>query len=174
MLRKRIINHTLRSVQKREILTIIVLIVLYLLMGHARSVQQNPCIDGATIAVNMIVPVIGGILFGARVGFCAGILGTLLNALTLPYPACSFERLAIVPHGIMGFTAGWFREKLPYPLLTGSLMVGHLLNLLFFTIFGLITVETITNIALWFGIAYETITGAIAIIIIVSIYRLGV
>ena len=96
-----------------------ILIAVYILLGNSRSIQPNPFIPGAIIAVNMIVPVIAGILFGSWTGFLVGIFGTFLNSLT---PAGSFfEFLAVLPHGIMGFLAGYFSGKLPSPILSLSL-----------------------------------------------------
>jgi uncharacterized membrane protein len=90
-----------------------VLILLYVLMGNSRAIQENPFIPGAIIAVNMIVPVVGGILFGRACGFWVGLIGTALNALT---PAGSlFEVLAIIPHAAMGYTAGQLSGRVPTP-----------------------------------------------------------
>lgn len=147
----------------------IILIILYVLLGNARSIEPNPFIPGATLAANMVVPVIAGILFGRYCGLIVGFLGTFLNALS---PAGSaFEFAAIIPHSIMGFTAGYFKG--PATLRAFSLLIGHFLNVASFILFGLLPFATITVACFWYGIAYESFIGILAIIILVNIYRLG-
>jgi len=151
---------------------VVVLIVIYVMLGNSRSLEPNPFIPGATIAVNMIVPVLGGILFGARCGFLVGMFGTMANTLS---PAGSvFEMLAIVPHSLMGLTAGILKKRYASPISSMSLLVGHMLNILMFTVFSLIPFEILTEFRFWTGILYETFIGVVAIIVITSIYRIGV
>tara|TARA_B100000315_G_C14550391_1_gene575460 strand:- start:530 stop:985 length:456 start_codon:yes stop_codon:yes gene_type:complete len=147
------------------------MVILYVLLGNARSIQPNPFIEGANIAVNMMVPVLAGILFGRGQGLLVGFFGTLLNALS---PAGNmFEILAIIPHSIMGFSAGYFKEKFPTPILACSLIIGHILNLSLFTIFQLLPLATFLSFQFWLGIGYEILTGVIAIMIIKAIYNLA-
>lgn len=146
-------------------------VVLYVLLGNARSIQPNPFIPGAIIAVNMVVPVLAGILFGRVPGLLTGLLGTLLNAIT---PAGSvFELLSIVPHGIMGWVAGHFRERLPTVFLACSLIVGHGLNILVYVLFGALSITSLFHLAFWYGLIYETFAGVIAVTILAGIYRIG-
>ena len=85
--------------RKTELFRMTVLILLYALIGNARSIQPNPFIPGAVIAVYMVVPVVGGLLFGPLVGLVAGVFGALLNAIS---PAGSpFEFASVLPHGVM-------------------------------------------------------------------------
>ena len=160
------------KIDKRGIIQVIILISIYILLGNARSIEQNPFIPGATIAVNMIVPVIAGILFGPKCGVLTGIFGTLLNSFT---PAGSiFELLAILPHGLMGLFAGLLNKKVASPIAALTLSIGHALNLLFFTAFGLILPGTFRNPDFWLGTGYEVFIGIIAIILITTIYRLAI
>lgn len=153
------------------LLRLLILIIVYVLLGNSRSIQPNPFIPGAIIAVNMVIPVIAGILFGSWTGFLVGIFGTFLNSLT---PAGSFfEFLAILPHGIMGFLAGYFRGKLPSPILSLSLIIGHLLNIFMFTISDMLPIASLMNITFWYALAYEGFIGIITILVIIGIYRIG-
>src|SRR5262245_7982789 len=146
-------------------------VVLYVLLGNARSVRPNPFIPGAIVAVNMVVPVLAGILFGAPSGFLAGVLGTALNALS---PAGSaFEQLAILPHGIMGYAAGWLRGRAPAPIAALALLVGHVLNLALFALFHLMPASALAGPALWTGIVYETVIGVMSVTVMAGVYRLG-
>jgi uncharacterized membrane protein len=152
-------------------LQVIMAVLLYVLLGNARSIQPNPFIPGAIVAVNMTVPILAGILFGRVPGLLVGLLGTLLNALS---PAGSiFETLAIVPHGIMGFVAGYFRETAPTPIVACSLIVGHALNLTMYVLFGPLSVSSLLGPNVWYGLAYETFGGVVAVTIMAGIYRLG-
>jgi uncharacterized membrane protein len=152
-------------------LQVILAVLLYVLLGNARSIQPNPFIPGAIVAVNMTVPILAGILFGRVPGLLVGLLGTLLNALS---PAGSiFEVLSIVPHGIMGFIAGYFRETAPTPIVACSLIVGHVLNLTMYVLFGALPAADLLGSNVWYGLAYETFGGVVAVTTMAGIYRLG-
>ena len=162
---------SMRIETRRTLIATGILVILYVLLGNARSIEENLFIPGATIAVSMIVPVVGGVLFGKRVGFAVGILGTLANSLS---PAGSiFTYLAILPHGIMGFTAGYLQERIGPPIPALSIMVGHFLNIFAYISFGLIPMGTISDSTFWLGLGYETVIGVMTIALIVAIYRMG-
>ena len=132
------------------LLRLVIMIAVYILLGNSRSIEPNPVISGATIAVNMIVPVIAGILFGRWTGGLVGVIGTFLNSLT---PAGSFfEFLAVLPHGVMGFLAGYFKDKLPSPILAFALVIGHILNIFMFTVSGMLSVSSLMNITFWYAL----------------------
>ena len=156
---------------RKDVSRVVLPVILYVLLGNARSVQPNPFIPGAVIAVNMVIPVLSGILFGRLPGLLVGLLGTSLNAIS---PAGSlFELLSIVPHGIMGWVAGHFRERMPTPILACSLIVGHGLNILMYVLFGALSFASVLHLTFWYGLAYETFAGVIAVTILAGIYRLG-
>ena len=156
---------------RKDVCQVVLPTLLYLLLGNARSIQPNPFIPGAIIAVNMVIPVLTGILFGRVPGLLVGLLGTLLNAIS---PAGSlFEFLSIIPHGIMGWVAGQFREKFPTPIVACSLIVGHGLNILMYVLFGLLSFTSLLRATFWYGLTYETFAGVIAVTILAGIYRVG-
>ena len=157
--------------KKKEFLQIAVLSILYVLIGNGRSIQPNPFIPGAVIAVYMVVPVVGGILFGCRVGFFVGIFGTLLNALS---PAGSaFEFASIIPHGIMGMAAGCLRGKFPTPFVALTLLIGHILNIVAYLLTGLIVFSVLRDIHFWYGLSYEAFVGIMTVYVIATVYRMG-
>jgi uncharacterized membrane protein len=157
--------------RQREVLQVVLPVILYILLGNARSVQPNPFIPGAIIAVNMVIPVLAGILFGRVAGLLVGLLGTMINAMT---PAGSlFEFLSIVPHGIMGWVAGHSLEGVPTLILACSLIVGHGLNILVYLLFGALSFAYVLHATFWYGLAYETFAGVIAVTILAGIYRVG-
>jgi len=158
-------------VSQKDVWQVVLPTLLYLLLGNARSIQPNPFIPGAIIAVNMVIPVLTGILFGRVPGLLVKLLGTLLDAIS---PAGSlFEFLSIVPHGIMGWVAGQFREKYPTPIVACSLIVGHGLNILMYVLFGLLSFTPLLHPTFWYGLTYETFAGVIAVTILAGIYRVG-
>ena len=73
----------------------------------------------------------------------------------------------------MGFLAGYFKDKAPTPILALSLLVGHLLNLIVFILFGLFDVGLIVTGLFWGGLLYEVFIGIVAVMIIKGIYTLG-
>ena len=157
--------------RQRDVSQVVLPVILYVLLGNARSIQPNPFIPGAVIAVNMVVPVLTGILFGRVPGLLVGLLGTLLNAVS---PAGSlFEFLSIVPHGIMGWVAGHFRARMPTPILACSVIVGHGLNILMYVLFGALSFASLLHVTFWYGLAYESFAGVVAVTILAGIYRVG-
>ena len=115
--------------------------------------------------------VIAGILFGPISGFVVGAFGTSINAFS---PAGSlFEFAAIVPHALMGLISGIVAMKYPKFLSSFTIIIGHLLNVVMFLIFGLITMQTISMVEFWLGLGFESFLGILSIIIIYSIYSLA-
>lgn len=152
----------------RETILTTVGILLYLILGNARSIRPNPFIPGANIAINMIVPVAIGLIAGPRAGLLTGLFGTSLNYFT---PVGSiFEALAIVPHAIMGFSAG-FLQKLPRIAASAvALSVGHLLNILVFASFSLLAWSSLSTLRFWSGIGYEIVLDIIGVIVMLFVY----
>ena len=143
-----------------------ILIALYVLLGNARSIEINPFMPSAVIKVNMIVPIIAGILFGWRVGLLTGGFGTLLNALITGSP---FEFLSIFSHALIGFLPGLFRKKVPPYFLAWFLILGNAINITLFFVYGLMP-KIRPNY--WYGIAYELFIGILSIIVITTLFKL--
>ena len=158
--------------RKTELFRMIVLILLYALIGNARSIQPNPFIPGAVIAVYMVVPVVGGLLFGPLTGLVVGVFGALLNAIS---PAGSpFEFAWVLPHGIMGLTAGFLRGKIPTPFAAAiALAIGHGLNVASYVVTDLLKTKPLDDLAFWYGLGYETLVGTVTVFVMVTFYRLG-
>jgi len=153
---------------RRDLIKTLVLIIVYVLLGSARSIQENPFIPGAIIAVNMFIPVLAGILFGKYKGLMVGFFGTLANALITNNP---FEYAAIIPHTIMGFMAGYLNKKIVFGQAPLSLLIGHILNIVAFMIIGLMVS---INPQLLLGVAYEIFIGSLAVLIISNLYCLKI
>jgi LytS/YehU family sensor histidine kinase len=162
----------------RDCLRITILILLYVLIGNARSIDINPFLPGAMVAVNMIVPVLGGILFGPRVGLMVGLFGTLFGALLWDAAgrseAAQYEYLAIVPHAVMGYVAGYLRTKVPTVIVSSTLIIGHVLTIAMVVLFiDEIGTPLLGERLLWYSIGYDVFAGMIAVTILAMIYRIG-
>lgn len=156
----------------KPFLQTLIFILFYVILANSRSIEPNPFIPGAVVAVYMVVPVVAGILFGPRSGFLVGLFGTTLNTLT---PGGSvFELLSIIPNSLMGLSAGLLKRWFPSPIAASSLVIGHLLRLLSFLIAGLMPLGVLDNLNFWYGTAYEAFFGIIAVLIIIAIYRLAI
>jgi predicted PurR-regulated permease PerM len=151
--------------------SLIGLICVYVLLGNARGVQANPFMDGASVAVNMIIPVLAGMLLGMRAGASVGFFGTLLNALS---PAGSlFEFAAIIPHTAMGMVAGYLKTKgNPSPTSALSIIVGHVFNTVVFLVAGLISFDTVTDISFWQAITGEVVFAALTVLVVYKLIKL--
>lgn len=156
-------------ITQKQLIQIVVMILLYILLGNISEIQANPFVPGAIVAVNMIIIVLAGILFGRKVGFGVGLIGTFGNALT---PAGNaFEFAAILPHAIMGYTAGNLRED-KKSIFTSSLsiLLGHILNIISFLLFGLFAIENLQGSKFWIGLGYESVFGIITINLLAWLY----
>ena len=133
----------------------------------------NPFVAQANVALNMIFPVLAGYFLGSVSGGIAGAVGTGLLAL---YSGDVYDALAILPHAVMGATAGWLgamRARIPAAL---TLLLEHGLNLAFYWRFGLLSLDHPETLAL--GIITETTVGVVAIVLTIitlntRLYREG-
>lgn len=152
----------------RQIAYVAVLAALYVVLGQVVRFIPNPMVPGAIIALNMVVVVITGLILGPTAGALVGLVGTLINAAS---PAGNpFEWAAVIPHTIMGITAGLARRA---PVVLGALtiIVGHVLNIVAFIIAGLLPGNQVTATIFSAGLALEVIIDVIVISIIVPLLR---
>jgi len=157
-------------INRQKVIVIVLLVVVYILLGNARSIQENPIVPGANIAVNMIIPVLAGLLFGPAAGFSVGAIGTAINA---TITGSIFEFAAVVPHALMGLGSGILALRFPKFIAAFGIIIGHFLNILFFGLLGLLPLELTYTFDFWRGLGYEIFVGLVAIIVIYSIYNLA-
>lgn len=162
---------------KKEVILTSIFIILYILLGNARSARPNPFISGAVITISIIVPVIAGLIGGKRMGAIVGILGTAINAFT---PAGGllqgiiYELLAIIPNGLVGYLAGYYREQLSTIIVSGgTVAVGIGTHIFLLLIFFQLSLSTISDSSFIIGTILEWGLNSIIAIIFYYIYRLG-
>ncbi len=152
----------------RQIAYVALLAALYVVVGQLVKFLPNPMVPGAIIALNMVVVVIAGILLGPGSGALVGLIGTFVNAIS---PAGNpFEWAAIIPHTIMGFTAGVVGRR---NLVLGSLtiLVGHVLNVLAFILAKLMPANQMTVTIFSVGLLTEVIVDVVVILVAVPLLR---
>lgn len=152
----------------RQIAYIAVLAALYVVVGQVVRFIPNPMVPGAIIALNMVVVVIAGILLGPTAGALVGLIGTAVNGFLTP-AGNPFERWAVIPHTIMGLTAGLAGRSLLLGALT--IIVGHVLNILIFILVRLLPVNEVTTALFIYGLTFETIVDVIVILVTVRLLR---
>jgi uncharacterized membrane protein len=144
----------------RQIAYVAVLAALYVAIGQITRFLPNPMVPGANIALNMTVVVIAGILLGPLPGALVGLIGTTLNAIS---PAGNaFEYAAILPHTIMGLSAGWL-ARINRPVAAFAIIVGHLLNILAFLVAGLLPANQLAVTIFSVGLLTETVIDLVVI-----------
>lgn len=149
-----------------------VLAALYVVVGlYITPLLPNPMVrGGSVIAINMVVVVIAGILLGPTAGAFVGLVGTTLNALVGPGASRSFELAAIIPHTIMGLSAGWV-GRVNRPAAAFTILVGHVLNLAAFFITRLLPLTTVTAAIFSVGLLLEVVVDLIVIWLAVAALR---
>lgn len=155
----------------RQIAYVAVLAALYIVIGQFTRFIPNPMVPGATIALNMVVVVIAGILLGPVPGALVGLLGTGINAfITSGTSSGGFELAAVIPHTIMGLAAGLAGRK---GLIAGALtiLVGHILNIFAFIIVGLLPPSQLAATIFSVGLLVEAVIDVIVIMIVVPLLR---
>ncbi len=152
------------------LIRIFIMILLYILLGQINSYVKNPMVPGAIVAVNMIIIVIAGILFGKETGLIVGLMGTLINAVIMGnVTEANFEYASIIPHLIMGWAAGKLRERNGLFVSSLAIITGHALNIIAYLITGLMKTADINSV-FWKGLEYEALFGIISIVIISWLY----
>lgn len=147
-----------------------VLAALYVVIGQFIRIP-NPMVGGGSIiAINMVVIVIAGILLGPVPGALVGFVGTFVNALFLGGSASSFEFAAIIPHTIMGLSAGLVGRR---STVAGAftILVGHILNVIAFIIVGLMPANQMAVTIFSIGLLVEVVVDIIVIVIAASLLR---
>ena len=152
----------------RQITRVAVLAAVYVVVGQVTRFVPNPMVPGANVALNMVVVVIAGMLLGPTGGVLTGLIGTFVNAIS---PAGnSFEWAAIIPHTIMGLTAGVVGRR---NLVAGALtiIVGHVLNVVAFILIGLMPATQMAVTVFSVGLLTEVVIDVIVIVIAVPLLR---
>ncbi len=145
----------------------------YVMLGLVVQYIPNPIVPSAILALNMVVVVVSGYIGGARAGAAVGLLGTLSTfLLKLPMGTPDFYELgAVLPHTLMGLVAGWSRVQQSRLLSASTILVGHSLNILVFSLSGLLPWRVLTTEVFWNGIFAETTIGLILIIVTLGVYQ---
>ncbi|MFT3893496.1 MAG: ECF transporter S component [Anaerolineales bacterium] len=143
-------------------LGLIILTLAYPLTHYIFIHIPNPVVPSANLALNMIFPILAGYFYGPLSGAIAGAVGTGLSALAGPD---MYDALSILPHALMGYTAGLAGESQSQFAGALSIIIGHLLNILFYWRFGLIPFEHVGILLL--GLLTETTIDVVAIILLI-------
>ena len=128
----------------------------------------NPMVPGATIALNMILPVLAGYFFGPWSGAVVGGVGTGIASLLT---RSIYTVLAIIPHTIMGAVAGWTGRYRSEFLTASTILIGHSLNMLFYLGTGVITIPAEKVGITLLGLATEAMVDIIAIVILILLLK---
>lgn len=160
---------TSNRVSMRRILAAAILVVVYVAIGQIVTYIRNPMVPGAIIALNMVVIVIAGILFGPLTGALVGLLGTAFNGFLTP-AGSPFERAAVFSHAVMGALAGVGARR---SVLTGALtiIVGHALNVVIFISTRLLPIQTISAALFFSGLLFEIVVDVVVILFAVPLLR---
>lgn len=126
----------------------------------------NPFVPTANLALNMIFPVLAGYFFGPVSGALAGAVGTALSAF---FGGDVYDVMAIFPHAAMGAAAGLAGASRAQFIGALTVLVGHILNLLFYWRFNLLLVDHPATLVL--GIVTETTVGVVAIVLLIVLLQ---
>ncbi len=148
-------------------------ILAYAGLGQVTHFIPNPMVSEASLALNMVVPVIIGYFGGSVAGAAVGLLGTTLNYLVkIPlYGPDTYELVAILPHTVMGAVAGW--RALGHTRIGTALtvVVGHGLNIAGFLLVGLLPFMVLKDTSFWTGLLTETMVDIILIALFIGLQR---
>ena len=142
--------------------------ILYPAIEAILSHVPNPVVPGGFIAFNMILPVLSGHFYGPKSGFMVGALGTLISAVIFNN---HFAYAAMIPHAIMGGTAGVIGRYRSEIYSAFSIIMGHALNLLAFDLFHLMTFSSEKFYFILLGLMTETMIDMVGIITIILTFN---
>ncbi len=146
-------------------------IVAYVALGQLTHYIPNPMLPQASLALNMVVPVIIGYWAGSVSGALTGALGTLINfLLKLSFHGVdTYELLAIAPHAFMGALAGWRGLKSARVGVALTVLVGHALNLAVYVMVDLISGALWQSTSFWLGLMAEVMVDLILIVLMITV-----
>ena len=142
------------------------LILAYSMAHYVVQYIPNPVVPNANIAINMIFPILAGYFYGPVSGVIAGTLGTGLSAVVY---ADMYDVLAILPHAVMGFLAGYAGNYHLHFMAALSIVAGHLLNILFFWRFDQLVIESPYTLIL--GLITETTVDVVAVVLFIVLFQ---
>ena len=140
-------------------------VAAYVALGFLTHYLPNPMLPEAILALNIIVPVVIGFFTGPINGALVGLIGTAVN-FGVQWPISGpdwYEAAAIIPHTIMGATAGYIARQGNRMGTALAVVVGHLLNLISFTVWGLIPLALLLRVDFWTGLMAEITVDLILI-----------
>lgn len=144
------------------------LTLLYPVVAYIVTYIPNPMVPGAIVALNMIFPVLAGHFYGPISGAVAGCLGTALATLL---SGSQFEAYSIFPHTLMGFTAGWIGQFRSEFASAATILIGHLLNILFYVRIGLMFVPAAQLGVTLLGLISEVMIDIVAIVLLIFLFK---
>ncbi len=146
-------------------------ILTYAGLGQITHFIPNPMVTEASLALNMVVPVIIGYFGGSVAGGVVGLLGTTLNYFAkIPFHGPdAYELAAILPHMAMGAVAGL--RSLGHSRIGTALtvVIGHGLNIAGFLLLGLLPFTVLKGIPFWTGLLTETVVDVIIIALFIGL-----
>ena len=151
---------------KSKHLSLIFLTLAYPLTHFIFVHLPNPFVPSANLALNMVFPILAGYFFGPLSGAFAGAVGTGLSALLGADP---YDALSILPHATMGYIAGLAGGSRSQFMAALSIVSGHVLNILFYWRFDLVTFDNMGTLLL--GLITETTVDLVAIILIIVFFQ---
>ncbi len=143
-----------------------ILMLAYPLTHILVSYIPNPFVPTASLALNMIFPVLAGYFYGPVSGALAGAIGTALSGLIW---GDLYDITAVIPHMFMGLTAGFTGNKRAELWTALTIIIGHGLNIIFFWRFNLLTFEKTNFLIL--GLVTETTIDIVAIILLIVVLQ---
>lgn len=158
------------SPQTRRLIEVVGFIMLYPLSAEFIQYIPNPMVPGAIVALNMIVPVLAGYFYGPVTGAVVGGFGTAIAAL---WRVSMYDGLAIFPHLLMGYAAGWVGNYRKEFLAALTILIGHSLNMLFYLRLALFSIPASEVGTTLLGLAVETMIDMVAIMLLVAVLKRG-
>ncbi len=157
--------------QPKNLLKIILGVSVYVALGQLTHYIRNPMLPAASLALNMVVPVVIGYCTGSAVGGLVGGLGTLANFLVKwpIYGPDLYELMAVLPHALMGAVAGWSSLRDRRAGVAFTILIGHILNLIVFVAVGLINITAIQDSSFWLGLMAEGMVDLIVILMMLTV-----
>ncbi len=141
-------------------------ILAYWIVGNLSTFIPNPMLPEANLAFQMVVPVIWGMVWGWQAGAIVGFFGTFGNSLIQFVQGYfnPYETVSILVHPFMGALAG-FLTNYHFMLGAGSIFVGHIFNIIFYLLIGIINVAYVTSPAHLRGLISEGILGFLIVVL---------
>lgn len=146
-------------------------LLLYVVSGQMMQSITHPLFSETSLRLNIVIPVLVGYWCGVLPGALVGAFGPLLSfLLTLILGQPDFYQVVnVLPYAIMAAATGWKEGHETRLGASLTILIGHLLSVLGYTLAGLIPFSLLGESSLWMGLLAEVMLNLLIVMLCLGV-----